>query len=84
LPSTTANNSRYASGRASRGNAGHDLRAARERAGLTRCQLAGLAGCAISSLGFIEQGAVPARSAVLDRAWAVIEQLENERAGRTT
>jgi hypothetical protein len=46
--------------------------------GLTRAQLAGMAQCAVSSLGFIEQGAVPQRSAVLDRAWAVIDQLEAE------
>jgi transcriptional regulator with XRE-family HTH domain len=60
---------------------GGTLRAAREQVGLTRAQLAGLAGCAISSLGFIEQGAVPERSAVLERAWAVITQLQAEHAG---
>ena len=57
---------------------GQTLRAAREHIGLTRAQLAGLAGCSVSSLGFIEQGAVPERSAVLDRAWAVIRELEAE------
>jgi DNA-binding XRE family transcriptional regulator len=59
---------------------GQNLRAARERLGVTRAELAGLAGCATSSLGFIEQGAVPKRSEVLARAWAVIEQLDAEQA----
>jgi transcriptional regulator with XRE-family HTH domain len=54
------------------------LRAARKAVGLTRAQLAGLTGCSISSLGLIEQGAVPKRSAVLERAWTVIDQAKNE------
>jgi transcriptional regulator with XRE-family HTH domain len=58
---------------------GQHLRAAREQAGLTRAQLAGIARCSISSLGFIEQGAVPERSAVLDRAWRAIEQIRAAR-----
>jgi hypothetical protein len=78
LSSITANNDKVAIG----GNVGRELRAAREHVGLTRAQLADMAHFAISSLGFIEQGAVPERSAVLDRAWAVIERLENERAKR--
>lgn len=57
---------------------GRRLRAARKRVGLTRAQLAGLTECSISSLGFIEQGAVPRHSAVLERAWSVIESLEAE------
>jgi transcriptional regulator with XRE-family HTH domain len=57
---------------------GSALRAARNAVGLTRAQLAGLTGCSISSLGLIEQGAVPKRSAVLERAWTVIDQAKNE------
>jgi transcriptional regulator with XRE-family HTH domain len=52
---------------------GRDLREARERLGLSRAQLAGLAGCGLASLGAIEQGAVPERSEVLERAWAALE-----------
>jgi len=52
---------------------GRDLRSARAEAGLTRAQLAGLTGCSLAALGNIEQGAVPKRSRVLDRALAVIE-----------
>jgi transcriptional regulator with XRE-family HTH domain len=48
------------------------LRAARQAVGLTRAQLAGLAGCSVSSLGFIEAGAVPRHSQVLERAYEVI------------
>jgi hypothetical protein len=33
-----------------------------------------MARCSISSLGYMEAGAMPQRSAVLDRAWAVIRQ----------
>ena len=55
---------------------GRELRAAREAAGLTRAQLAGMAECSLSSLDAIEQGAVPKRSAVLERAFAVLEEME--------
>jgi transcriptional regulator with XRE-family HTH domain len=57
-----------------RSTPGSDLRAARERLGITRAQLAGLAGCSYASLGLIEQGACPKRSRVLDRAWQAIAQ----------
>lgn len=48
---------------------------ARESAGLTRAQLAGLAGCSLSSLAAIEQGAVPKRSRVLAAAWDALRAL---------
>lgn len=60
MPTTTTN------------NAGRDLRAARERAGLSRTQLASLAGCSLAALANIEQGAVPRRSRVLTQALAAI------------
>jgi transcriptional regulator with XRE-family HTH domain len=53
---------------------GAELRAARERAGLTRAQLAARAGCSMSMLGDIEAGAVPRRSAVLGRVQAVLDE----------
>jgi transcriptional regulator with XRE-family HTH domain len=56
------------------------LREAREATGLTRARLASLAGCSIASLANIEQGAVPKRSAVLERAWAVIESINDNDA----
>jgi transcriptional regulator with XRE-family HTH domain len=61
------------------GSGGQSLRAARESAGITRAQLAGLAGCSLASLAAIEQGATPRRSLVLDRAWAALNAV-NERA----
>jgi predicted transcriptional regulator len=54
--------------------AASELRAERERAGLTRAQLAGLAGCSLSTITNIEHGAVPRRSPTLDRVWAVLNQ----------
>lgn len=77
MPSVTTNRSSTR-----RGHPGLELRAAREGVGLTRAELAYRAQCAISSLGFMEAGAVPERSAVLDRAWGVIHRLEAERAER--
>jgi len=56
-------------------HAGQDLRAARERLGISRARLAGLAGCSLSSLDRIEQGAVPRRSGVLRRATAILAEL---------
>jgi transcriptional regulator with XRE-family HTH domain len=53
-----------------------ELRAERESAGLTRTKLAGLIGCSPTSLANIEGGAVPRRSAVLDRALAVLAAYE--------
>ncbi len=51
---------------------GHDLRAARTAAGLTRADVARLAGCSLAALGNIEQGYVPKRSRVLETALEVI------------
>jgi transcriptional regulator with XRE-family HTH domain len=55
-----------------RSQSGRDLRAAREKAGLTRVELARLAECSLAQLGSIEQGLTPHRSGVLERAWAVL------------
>jgi transcriptional regulator with XRE-family HTH domain len=52
------------------------LRQAREKAGVTRARLAGLAHCSYSQISNIEAGAVPNRSAVLERALAALAQLE--------
>jgi transcriptional regulator with XRE-family HTH domain len=51
-----------------------EIRAARERAGLTRAQVAARAGCSMSMLGDIEAGAIPKRSAVLDRVRTVLDE----------
>ena len=59
---------------------GRDLRAARERLGITRAQLAGLAGCSLASLCAIEQGACPRRSRVLGQAWAALARVNAEQA----
>jgi transcriptional regulator with XRE-family HTH domain len=53
---------------------GSELRAARERAGLTRAELAQLAGCSLAHLANVEQGAVPRRSPTLDRVWAILDE----------
>lgn len=47
--------------------AGYDLRAAREAAGISRARLAALADCSPAMIEIIEAGAVPKRSAVLAR-----------------
>lgn len=57
-----------------------ELRARRERAGLTRTRLAGLVGCSPTSLANIEDGAVPKRSAVLERALALLAERDQEAA----
>jgi DNA-binding XRE family transcriptional regulator len=57
-------------------NRGHALAERRGKAELSRAQLADLVGCSISTLGAIEQGAVPARSNVLDRAEAALDRIE--------
>src|SRR5271165_2448508 len=54
------------------GQVASDLRARRERAGLTRTRLAGLVGCSPTSLANIEDGAIPRHSEVLRRALAVL------------
>jgi transcriptional regulator with XRE-family HTH domain len=53
--------------------AGAQLRAARERRGWTRAQLAARAGRSYAQIGQIEAGAVPRRSGVLLDAWAALE-----------
>jgi len=58
-----------------------DFRVRRERAGLTRARLAGLVGCSTTSLANIEDGAIPKRSAVLERALSVIAAHEDEAPG---
>lgn len=60
--------------------AGRDLREARERAGLTRVELAALAGCSLAQLASIEQGAVPKRSQVLRAALAALAHNDGRRA----
>lgn len=63
-------------------NLGHALRDRRERLGVTRVAFAQLAGCGISTLGSIEQGAVPRyRSEVYDRAIAALDRLEAQGEG---
>ena len=57
---------------------GEALRAARERLGVSRAQLAGLADCSLASLERIEHGACPRRSRVLAQAWAALAELKNE------
>jgi transcriptional regulator with XRE-family HTH domain len=57
---------------------GAQLRARRDMLGVSRARLAGLAGCSVSALALIEQGAVPRRSAVLERAFSVLADLERE------
>ena len=63
---------------------GANLREARERAGLTRAQLAALAGCSLASLGNIEQGAVSRESRVLAAALEAIDRYVERNAKRAT
>jgi transcriptional regulator with XRE-family HTH domain len=53
---------------------GSDLRATRERAGITRAELARRAGCSLTFLANVEQGAVPRRSPTLDRVRAILDE----------
>ena len=55
-----------------------EVRAARRRAGITRAELARLAGCSLTFLANVEQGAVPRRSPTLDRVRAALEAAEHE------
>ncbi len=55
-----------------------NLRETRERLGITRAQLAGLVGCSPTSLANIEDGAVPKRSGVLERAIAALAEREEQ------
>jgi transcriptional regulator with XRE-family HTH domain len=59
----------------SRQAVGHELRADREAAGLSRFKLAALADCSPGQIQAIENGAVPKRSAVLARCRAVLVEL---------
>jgi transcriptional regulator with XRE-family HTH domain len=61
-----------------RSTAGDDLRASRLRLGITRAQLAGLADCSYATLSQIEQGAIPRKSAVLQRAQQALATLAAE------
>jgi transcriptional regulator with XRE-family HTH domain len=55
-----------------------DLKARRRALGITRVQLAQIAGCSPAWLGQIEQGYQPKGSAALDRAVAHLEAVERE------
>ncbi len=57
---------------------GLELRRERERLGVSRAELAGLAGVSISQLGHIEQGAVPSESRVLKLALAVLHEISRD------
>ncbi len=61
-----------------RRTAGEELREARERLGLSRVDLARLAGCSLSMLGNLEQGAPVGRSGVLERAERALRNLERK------
>jgi len=54
---------------------GPELRTARERAGLSREQLARLADCSSSRLAQLEGGMAPAKSEALKRIWRVLDAL---------
>jgi ribosome-binding protein aMBF1 (putative translation factor) len=61
-----------------------ELRERRQRLGLSRARLAGLARCSVTSIDNLEAGYVPERSAVLFRVLAVLDEIEDatpERAG---
>ena len=66
------------------GSIADELRRARARAEVTPTELAGLAGCSLTSLANIEQGAGPVRSAVLTRVRATLARLDEERAERVS
>jgi transcriptional regulator with XRE-family HTH domain len=61
-------------------NQGAKLRKARERAGLSRVELADRIGCSLAQLANIEQGAVPKRSRVLVDAFAEVERHRDGKA----
>jgi transcriptional regulator with XRE-family HTH domain len=58
---------------------GVELRKARERAGLSRQQLAAHARCSVGSISQFEHGARPARSPTLRRVWAVLATFDVDR-----
>ncbi|MGI8845693.1 MAG: helix-turn-helix domain-containing protein [Thermoleophilaceae bacterium] len=57
---------------------GEELRNARLAAGLTQAQLAVRADCSLGSLGNMEAGAIPRRSAVLERVQAILDPYTHE------
>jgi predicted transcriptional regulator len=57
-----------------------ELRARRERAGLTQRELAGLAGCSLASVANMEHGYIPRASVVLSRVLRVLETYERPAA----
>jgi transcriptional regulator with XRE-family HTH domain len=59
---------------------GQDLRVARERAGLSRARLAGLAGCSPASVQNLEAGYAPKRSQVMERVQAALAEVERSAA----
>lgn len=59
---------------------GLDLRARRERLGLTRYQLAAQVGCSLTTVANIEAGIVPRSSSVLPRILAALRGLESTEA----
>jgi transcriptional regulator with XRE-family HTH domain len=58
------------------------LRACREAAGLTQRELALAAECSLTTVANVENGAVPTRSAVLDRIRAVLDPEDDADRGR--
>ena len=58
-----------------------ELRALRERAGVSRQRLAELAGCSFGAVTQFERGLRPSRSATLARIVGVLEILNEQRPG---
>ena len=54
-----------------------EIRAARERTGLSRAAVAGRTGVSMSTIANIEQGAVPRRSEALERLLAFLAEQSN-------
>lgn len=63
---------------------GEELRNARLAAGLTQAQLAVRADCSLGSLGNMEAGVIPRRSAVLERVVVVLSSTNEGPAGNGT
>ena len=57
------------------GREGAELRELRQRAGVSRAQLAGIASCSVTMIANIESGYVPARSGVVTRIRAALSEL---------
>ena len=62
---------------------GEELRATRNRLGLSRSKLAGVAGCSPAYLGMLEAGYQPARGDVYREVVETLERLEAVKAGRS-